>query len=45
MVRDLPRIQVFKYCEAEEEKQMEFRLIYQGPLPSEKCEDRRFPIT
>ena len=37
----LPRTQVFKYYEPEEsEWKMEFRLVYKGRLPAEKCEDR-----
>ena len=38
MVCDLPRTRVFNYYEAEEGTRMEFRLIYDGPLPSEQCE-------
>jgi hypothetical protein len=41
----VPRIDIFSFYEPEEfdssgGEKMEFRLIYQGPLPSEKCEDR-----
>jgi len=39
MVCDLPRTQIFDYYEADEGEIMEFRLIYQGPLPVEKCKD------
>src|ERR1700687_3316817 len=42
---DLPSIQVFNYYEPEDPdgsggRRVEFRLIYQGSLPSEKCEDK-----
>ena len=42
---DLPRTRVFNYYEPEDPdssggQKMEFRLIYQGPLPAERCEDR-----
>lgn len=30
---------MFDYYEADEGEQIEFRLIYKGPLPSESCED------
>jgi hypothetical protein len=43
MVCDLPRTQVFNYYRPEDPDEsggsrMEFRLIYDGPLPSEQCE-------
>lgn len=42
---DLPRTSVFSYYKPEEPdasggERVEFRLIYQGPLPAEKCEDK-----
>jgi hypothetical protein len=40
MVCDLPRTEIFTFFEAEEGEKMEFRLVYQGPLPPEKCEPK-----
>src|ERR1039457_4977651 len=48
MGANLPFHQVYRYYEPDEPdesggRRVEFRLIYQGPLPSEKCKDTAGP--
>ena len=39
MVCNLPCTQVFNLYKADEGRTMEFRLVYEGPLPVERCKD------